>query len=99
VRISRDPDATPIRLTDDDFFERYPHTHAQLVDILRKRYSNFKQNNEFNERLAKLRLDVQDLYVERRLNPKNPRSTYQRFYHNKAVEAFDPYYLRKTAPG
>jgi hypothetical protein len=99
VRISRDPSATPIRLTDDDLFERFPYTHAQLIDVLRGRYSDFKQNGEFNERLARLRDEMDGFFVERRLNPKNPRSAYQRFYHSKAVEAFDRYYTRLSTPG
>ena len=27
-----------------------------------------------------------------RLNPKNPKSSYQRFYHSRVIEEFDKYY-------
>ena len=99
VRISRDPTATPVRLEEDDYLARFPYTHAQLVDHLRKRYSDFKQNGDFNQRLARLRTEVDSFCIERLLNPKNTRSPRQRFYHAKAIEQFDQFYARKVSSG
>ena len=48
VAITNDPTAPQLTLTEDDFKKIYKWTYKQLVDHLKKRYTDFKMNTKFS---------------------------------------------------
>lgn len=95
IRLTNDPDAPKIRIAEEDALKNYPHTYHKLCELLRKRYKDFKQNGAFNEIMRQLKSQGERFCKERRLDPNNPKSLYQMFYHSRIVEEFDKHYTRK----
>jgi hypothetical protein len=95
IRVTDDPDAPEIRFSEEDALKNYPHTYQNLCNILRKRYTNFKQNKDFNDLMRQLKINSDKFCKERRLEPSNPKSIYKMFYHNRIIEEFDTHYQRK----
>lgn len=84
VRASNDPNAIPITLTEEDFFQRYPFDFDSLVDKLKSTVSNFKRDNKFYE--IKRELEGSQKYcMVRLLNPKNPKSTQKKYYNHACL--------------
>lgn len=48
VAITNDPSAPHLTLTEDDFKKIYKWTFQQLLEQLKKRYTDFKVNDKFN---------------------------------------------------
>lgn len=95
VRLTNDPDAPEIQISEEDALKNYPYTYHKLCQLLRKRYNNFKQNNSFNEIMRQLKSQDERFCKERRLDPKNPKSLYKTFYHSRILEEFDKHYKKK----
>ncbi|MEZ9370908.1 DUF3644 domain-containing protein [Shewanella sp. 10N.286.51.B2] len=95
VRLTNDPNAPKIQISEEDIFKNYPYTYSGLCKLLRERYIDFKQNKEFNAKKWELELQGEKFCRERRLEPNNPKSLYKIFYHNRIVEEFDKYYTKK----
>jgi len=95
IRFTDDPNAPELQISEEDVLKSYPHTYNEVCEILRKRYKEFKQNNEFYS--IKKRIEAQGgrFCKERRLNPKNPKSSCKIFYHSRVIEEFDKYYEKK----
>ncbi|MFZ0427165.1 MAG: DUF3644 domain-containing protein, partial [Acidobacteriota bacterium] len=47
VIVTNDPTATPVYLTEEQIRKTYPWTYEELTKRLRKRYTNFKQNQQY----------------------------------------------------
>lgn len=92
VRLTDDPDAPEITLSEEDAFKSYPHDYKELVALFRKRYRNFKQNSEFNARMREIKAEGERYSKVRRLDPENPKSLSKTFYHNRILEKFDEWY-------
>jgi hypothetical protein len=95
VRVTDDPDAPEIKISEEDALKNYPYTYQSLCDVLRKRYENYKQNKQFNQLMRDLKIKGDEFCKERRLEPDNPKSIYKMFYHSRIVEEFDKHYQRK----
>lgn len=95
VRVTDDPDAPEIKISEEDALKNYPYTYQSLCNVLRKRFKNFKQNKQFNEFMRELKVKGDKFCKERRLEPDNPKSLYKMFYHSRIVEEFDKHYERK----
>ena len=96
VAITNDPTAPQIALTDDDFKKVYKWTHQQLIDNLKKRYTDFKMNEKF--RGIKKPLMADPKYVRPRyLDPDNPQSGKKDFYNPAILSEFDKHYTRKAS--
>lgn len=95
VRVTDDPDAPEIKISEEDALKNYPHTYQSLCDVLRKRFKNFKKNKQFNDLMRELKAKGDKFCKERRLEPDNPKSLYKMFYHSRIVEEFDKHYVRK----
>jgi len=89
-----DEGALTVTLTEEDIRERYPWDYAELSGRLWKRYSDFKQNQEYHELRKPLKGDP--TYVrERYLDPGNPRSAKKEFYSPNVLNVFDRHYTRR----
>ena len=87
ITVSIDDDRLPPGMT---------WTFDNLVAALRKRYSNFVQNNEFYKLKAVLEKNKQ-LCHERRLVPSNKKSLRTRCYNPNIMFEFDKHYTPKAS--
>jgi hypothetical protein len=95
VAVTNDPGALHVTLTEDDFKKIYRWTYQQLVEQLRKRYTDFKLNDKF--RGIKNPLMTDPKYVRPRyLDPDNPKSGKKDFYSPTVLSEFDKHYARKA---
>lgn len=93
-RPTDDPNAPELLIKEEDALKSYPHTYTDICKILRNRYKNFKQNDQFYTIKKKLEDQGERFCKERRLDPKNPKSANKIFYHSRVIEEFDKYYER-----
>jgi len=88
------PGTIPLMVTEEDALAGYPWRYEDLTKALKKRYSDFKQNNKFVK--LKKNLEREKKYCkERRLDPRNPKSSMQKFYSPNLIKEFDLHYTRK----
>ncbi len=96
VRVSTDPDALPVYLTEEDIRQRWPWTYDELTIQCRSRYSDFKENKKYHD--LRKQLASKPAYAhERLLDPGKPTSTKKVFYSSTILQEFDKHYTRKTA--
>ncbi len=96
VAISNDPNAPQVTLTEDDFRKIYKWTYQQLLEHLKKRYTDFKVNEKFSG--IRKPLMAESRYVRPRfLDPGNPKSGRKDFYNPAILAEFDKHYTRKPS--
>ena len=93
VIITNSPDAVPIRLEEEDIREKYPWDYAILTTRLRRRYSNFKENQEYHQIRKEIEKDER-FCKPRFLDPGNHKSSRKNFYNPNILKAFDIHYKR-----
>ena len=95
VRYTDKEDAPKVKVVEDDILRRkYPLTFAKLVDKLRKRYSDFKQDQKFFR--IKRQLEDEERFCRvRYLNVFKKSSVKQKFYSTEIIKEFDKHYTRK----
>ena len=80
VGMTTDPKAPKFRVSDDEALRTFSATYHELVAECKKRYSNFKQNPQFNKLMKAVKADPNCAH-ERQLNPKSKTSATQTFYN------------------
>ncbi|MGG5823639.1 hypothetical protein [Falsiroseomonas sp. HW251] len=96
VRLTVDPKAPPVRLSEEELKDRFPLTYDTLVEKLQARYSDFKVNRLFHKQRAKLEGDPRLTHI-RKLDPFSKNSSTKRFYAPGMVDRFDAHYTKKSA--
>jgi hypothetical protein len=99
VQYTDDPDAPAIRVTEESVIERkYPLTYHDLVDKLRGRYTDFKQNREFYA----LKRDLEDQEKHgtrycrvRYLDVSRTTGSKKKYYSTEILKEFDKHYTKK----
>lgn len=87
------PNALPLTLAEEDIRTWYPWDYKQLVEKLKERYRNFKQDKKFNN--IRMPLKNNKKYVmSRYLDPDNPSSSKKDFYSPNIINEFDKHYER-----
>jgi hypothetical protein len=94
VRVSNDPDALPVYLSEEDILERWPWTYAQLTTECRKRYSDFKEDKKYHD-LRKQLASKSAYGHERLLHPGNPKSSRKMFFNPNILQELDKHYMRQ----
>ncbi|EFA4278676.1 DUF3644 domain-containing protein [Escherichia coli O167:H9] len=94
IRLTDDPNAPELQINEEDALKNFPHTYIGLCELFRKRYSNFKQNKEFNKIMRNLQSQGEKFCKQRKLDPNNPKSIYKTFYSSRIVEELDKYYSK-----
>ena len=94
VRLSNDPNAMALRLSEGQFKARYPLTYATLTQECRSRYSDFVENQSYHN-LRKSLKDNPKYCLTRHLDPDNPRSPKQERYSSAIFTEFDKHYTKK----
>jgi Domain of unknown function (DUF3644) len=97
VAVTNDPNAInaiKVQMTEEDIREKYPWDYKILTTRLRKRYIDFKENQEYH--------DVRKGFAEnpkycqtRYLDPGNPRSSTKQFFNPNIIREFDKHYIVK----
>lgn len=94
VRVTDNPDAPAVRVTEEEIRERYPWDYRELTQKCHERYSNFKQNKEYYE-IKKSLEDDRNLVSTRFLDPGNPNSSNKKFYNPNIMQEFDKHYTKQ----
>lgn len=92
IRVTTDPKAPAVRLTEEQLRERYPWDYQELTNRCRERYSDFKVNKDYHELRKSLESDPKYAHI-RRLDPDKlkPKKT---FYNPNILHEFDKHYRR-----
>jgi hypothetical protein len=93
VKVTKDADATPIRLTEEQIREKFRWDYDELTKECRKRYKDFKVVKKYHE-LRKQFLLEQRLCTTRRLDPDNPKSLKKDFFSPDILNEFDKFYIK-----
>ena len=93
VRVTNDPNATAVRLTEEQIREQYPWDYGELTDKCRKRYADFSANAKYHK-IRKPLYGNEKFCRVRYLDPDNPKSANKRFFNPNILKEFDRHYLR-----
>jgi hypothetical protein len=94
VRITNDPEATPITLTEEDIREKFPWDYKILTTRLGKRYPNFKINKMYHD-IRKPLEENENFCNKRYLDPAVRTGIGKCFYNPNIVKEFDKHYLKR----
>jgi hypothetical protein len=95
VRITNDPRAPAVTLTEADVREQYPWDYKQLCHNLSARYTDFVCNPKFHG-IKKPLVGDPRYSMRRLLDPSNPRGIKKDFYSPNIVQVFDRHYQRRS---
>ena len=87
-------DAIKVNLTDEEIDIRYPLSYEDLVNMLRARYNDFKQDKKFYELNKKYRKNINNAY-QKFLNNKNKNGNSRWQYNSNILNFFDINYNKK----
>ena len=87
-------DAIKVNLTDEEIDIRYPLSYEDLVNMLRARYNDFKQDKKFYELNKKYRKNINNAY-QKFLNNKNKNGNSRWQYNSNILNCFDKNYDKK----
>jgi hypothetical protein len=94
-RITSDPNAPEVRIEEENLLREYSLSYNDLTKTLCERYADFIRNNNYH-RIRKKICEKPGYKYTRHLNPKNPKSTRQDFYHPRIIEEFEKHYTIKV---
>ena len=94
VRVTNDPNATEVRMTEVQIRENYPWDYRELTDRCRKRYKDFKENSKYHD-IRKPLLKNEKFCRVRYLDPDNPKSANKQFYNPNIIKELDNHYSRE----
>jgi hypothetical protein len=98
VRLTTDPTAPAVRLTEEQVRERKIPVGLRGADQeVQERYSNFKVNQDYHRLRKSLELDARYGHV-RLLDPGNPNSQKKPFFNPNILQEFDKRYTPKQTP-
>ena len=93
---SEDPDVMEVRMIEEDIREEYPWDYNELTQKCRKRYSDFKCNQEYhNIRKSLCEKKNKKLGNIRYLDPGNSKSPKKQFFKPDILHEFDKHYSKK----
>ena len=95
VKVTNNPDALEVRLTEEDIIDKYPWDYQILTTRLAKRFSDFKSNQKYHRLRKSLESDAKFAH-QRFLNPNNPNGGKKTLYNPNILKAFDEHYKRTT---
>lgn len=80
-----------VNLSEENIRKRFPLTYDQVIKEARERYSDFKQNKEFNAIMKRIKQNKK-LYHERRLDLDNPKSPKKPYYSSNIWNVLNNHY-------
>jgi len=94
VRLGSSSKAFPVIVNEENIRKWYPYDYKKLTTKLRKRYSNFKENQDYHNLRKKLKSQKKYCHT-RLLDPASPKSTKKDFYSKAIIKEFDKFYTLK----
>ncbi len=94
VVLSREPDAIPITMQEEDIRARYPWDYGILTQQLRLKYLDFIENQKYHD-IRKALLGDSKYTNPRYLDPGNPKSAKKVFFNPNIIKEFDKHYTRR----
>ena len=94
VRITNNPEAPEVRLTEEQIREKYPWDYDKLKTECRNRYTDFKLNKRYHHIRKSLSADRKFCFI-RYLDPGNPKSSTKPFFNSNILQEMDRHYSRK----
>jgi len=94
VRITNDPNAPGLRVTEECIREKYPWDYSKLTAKCRKRFSDFKVVKKYHG-LRKHLLNDSRFGMVRLLDPNNPKGPKKQFFNPNIMREFDKHYAKK----
>jgi hypothetical protein len=92
ARLTDDPSAKQVRLSEDSIFSNiFTETYADVLRTARERFVDFLQNARFNRIMGELKKNPTIRRI-RLLNPKNPNGGGKDFYHERIYEELAKHY-------
>ncbi len=96
-KFTDNPKAPAVRVDEAEFIkQQYPHSYKELIKKVKEQLPNIKVNKEFSKYL-KLIKGNKEWYMERLLNPLNPKSSKTGFYSEKAIKRIVELYSDKKS--
>lgn len=92
-RWTDDPSAPVVQLSEEDVLRNYSLTYKDLTRLLRRRYSDFREGEKYHRQRKKIEQEKKYCII-RALDPRNPKSSKQRFYNANIVVEFDRHYTK-----
>jgi len=93
TKLTKEKEALTIINKEEDIQKKYPWKYDTLIAHLKRRYSNFKLNNQFYA--IKKQLEKNDRFAwVRYLDPDNKKGGKKKFYNPNIIKEFDRYYDR-----
>lgn len=94
LRLTKDPNAPAVRVTEEDIRERYPWDYDELTQKCRERYSDFKSNSKYHK--IRKSLEDDDRFASiRLLDPGNPNGSKKKFYNPNIMQELDKHYTKQ----
>lgn len=94
TRITNDPNAPAVRLTEEQIREKYPWDYATLNLKCAGRYVDFKVNQKYHDIRIPLLVDPRFGAI-RLLDPGNPRSQKKPFFNPNILNELDKHYTQR----
>ncbi len=94
----RIPGSIPLVITEEQALASYPWEYADQVQALRKRFSNFLENQTFHTRRRELANDPAFCKL-RFLDPKKPDGSKKPYFNPNILRSFDDLYSRRDHIG
>lgn len=96
VRITNDPNAKEIRISEDDLFKTiFTEKHSDVITEAKKRFIGFRQDREFNKLMRKFKQDP-NLYRPKYLDSGNPKSAMKPWFSRSLYDELAKHYQLKT---
>lgn len=92
-RLSNDPNAPEIRLTEQQILEKYPLNYKSLTEECKDRYSDFAIDRKYHDLRKQFRDDPRYAMI-RQLYPGNPKSAKTWYFSQAVLNLFDKHYSR-----
>lgn len=93
VSPSKDPNATPVAMTEENIRQGWPWEYKELCQNLRARYNDFLENAKFHKIRKPLEGDEKFARI-RYLDPAKKNSGSKCFYNPNIMAEFDKHYTR-----
>lgn len=92
-RITSDPNAPEMRLTEQQILDKYPLNYKQLTETCHKRYKDFAVDKKYHELRKRLRDDSRYGMI-RQFYPGNPKSAKTCYFSHAIFDIFDKNYVK-----
>lgn len=88
-----DVNGVPINISEEDITKKYPLSYKEIADKSRLRYTDFKQNADYNSIMKEIKKDKKYAH-NRKLDPKNPKSQIKTFFNANIWQELDKHYIK-----